>query len=153
MYTFAIAIPVSIIYILGRYLYLTRHWVNSGETLSETIPGKVLTITPDAGSEELTLQENDFLFAESEGNYTTIHFLQKDNLQKQLLRLSLKNLEEQLGSGSIIRCHRSFIINTNKVVKMKGNAQGYKLFIEGIETFIPVSRNNITEMKKKLKRL
>lgn len=157
LYTFAIAIPVSMIYILGRYLYLTASWGVSEEIISEpkteSVSGKILTITPDAGPDSLTLPEEDFLFAESEGNYTTVYYRYDDSFEKQLFRLSLKNLEEQLNSDSVIRCHRSFIVNTNRVEKMKGNAQGYKLFIEGTDTFVPVSRKNITEMKKMIKEL
>lgn len=153
LYTFAIAVPVSIIYILARYLYLSVHRNFRDETTPVPQPGRILTITPDAGPDVLEVHEDDFLFAESDGNYTTIHYLQNGNLNTQLLRLSLKNLEAQLGSGSIIRCHRSFIVNTVRVAKMKGNAQGYKLFIAGTETFVPVSRNNIAKMKKKLKAL
>lgn len=151
LYTFAIAVPVSMVYLLGRYLYLTRYWEAAVETIDEPRPGKMLLIVPDSGTGQLSIHENDFLFAESEGNYSTIYYLQQNIIHKKLLRLSLKNIEDNVGSGSIIRCHRSYIINTNKIQKVKGNAQGYKLFIEGHDAFIPVSRNYITELKAKLK--
>ncbi len=150
-YTLALVLPVSMIYMLARYLYLIRYSNSISETLSEQISSKFLTIKPDSGSNGFQLYEDDFLYAESEGNYTTIYFLKKNIPNKELVRLSLKNLEEQLECSNIVRCHRSFIVNANRVIRAKGNAQGYKLFIEGLESYIPVSRNYIPEMKNKIK--
>ena len=150
LYTFAIAVPVSIIYILGRYIYLTKHWEIAEKVLPETIPDKILKIKAEAGSDILTLQENNFLYAESDGNYITIYYLDKHVLHRQMLRLSLKNLEIQLKTDGIIRCHRSFIVNISKIKKVKGNAQGYKLFIAGVESIVPVSRTYISKLQKYL---
>lgn len=145
LYTFALGVPVYLIYFLARYAF-------SGETLNlaiaqpelsaEVAAKKLLTIKPDTGN-PFQLKQDDFLFAESESNYCTIFYLEHATLKKQLLRIPIKNLEEQVGNERIIRCHRSYIINTEKVSHVKGNAQGYKLSVEGWGPTIPVSRSYI----------
>jgi hypothetical protein len=148
-YTTSVASPITLTYILGRYLYFGRQWDVPQHERPATA-GRLLTITPETGTDALTLREEDFLFAESDGNYTTVHYLDGTSPGRQLLRLSLKNLEAQVGDGAIIRCHRSYIVNTGRVSKMKGNAQGYKLFVQSGAGFVPVSRNYINKIKDRV---
>uniref|UniRef100_UPI0025CE7D5A LytTR family DNA-binding domain-containing protein n=1 Tax=uncultured Flavobacterium sp. TaxID=165435 RepID=UPI0025CE7D5A len=148
-YTIAIALPVTLIYVLGRYLYLLKQWETPANEQSEPT-GNMLAIRPDFGPDMLDLSEEDFLFAESDGNYTTVHYIKGDSAVSQLLRLSLKSLEQQVANNSIMRCHRSYIVNMGRVAKVKGNAQGYRLFIENASNFVPVSRNYISKVKDKV---
>lgn len=145
-YTFAIAVPVSMIYVLGRYLYLRRYWGKAVDLKTQDQDPDLLHIVPESGSDPVVMAESHFLFAISDGNYTSIHFLQDGKSVKSLLRLSLKNLEAQLESRKIIRCHRSYIVNPDRVVRIKGNAQGYKLYVEAAGEWVPVSRNYISRI-------
>lgn len=146
LYTLSISAPISAIYVLGRYFYLTGTRID--RTVEVPGPAKIITITPDTGNEILTMAQNDFLYAASDGNYTTVCHIVDGKIQNTLLRLSLKNVESQAGGAPIIRCHRSFIVNAANVVKMKGNAQGYKLFFGNVDTPVPVSRKFIDEVKR-----
>ncbi|MDD4697250.1 MAG: LytTR family DNA-binding domain-containing protein, partial [Fermentimonas sp.] len=82
-------------------------------------------------------------FAKSEGNY--IEFYLRDvNVDKIVKRLTLKELESALEPfPEIIRTHRSYLVNTNQIKGVEGNAQGYKLKLKSYEGTIPVSRNMI----------
>jgi hypothetical protein len=88
----------------------------------------------------LELQADDLLFIESSDNYSTVVYNQAQTLQKVLLRSSLTRLENQINQPAIVRCHRSYIVNLNKVEKVTGNAQGYKLHLQLFELTIPVAR-------------
>lgn len=51
-------------------------------------------------------------------------------------------MEENLAEfPEFYRCHRTYIVNLQKVKHISGNAQGYKLHLENIDTLIPVSRS------------
>lgn len=52
----------------------------------------------------------------------------------------MKSVEEQISSKKILRCHRSYIVNLEKIESLKGNAQGYKLKIFDSNYIVPVSR-------------
>lgn len=105
------------------------------------------------------LSENLF-YIESSDNYSTV-FYEKNGtssnrmppngkLQKELLRSSLTRLESQILHENIVRCHRSFIVNLDKVEKVTGNAQGYKLHLETSDFLVPVARK-YSEIVERLK--
>jgi DNA-binding LytR/AlgR family response regulator len=39
-----------------------------------------------------------------------------------------------------VKCHRSCIVNLDKVVKVSGNAQGFKLHLKETDFVVPVAR-------------
>lgn len=145
IFTFSLGFPVCTIYILGRYSFL-RSRIRETAAVAEPEPvatsASLITITPDAG-EAITLVKSDFLFARSEGNYTTIYYVQNESVRKQLVRISLKKLEDQIGGQYILRCHRSYMVNIQQATGKKGNAQGYKIAISCIPETVPVSRKYI----------
>lgn len=104
---------------------------------------KSITIVPETlKSEPLTLNVNDFIFAVSDNNYVTVYFVEKNRLNQKLLRLSLKNLESQLSKiNTIFRCHKSYLINKQKIITIKGNARSLVIFVEFYNEAIPISRN------------
>ena len=90
----------------------------------------------------LKVNAKDFIFATSDNNYSTIFYKKEGVLQRKLLRLSFKNLENQLSEyESIIRCHKSYIVNKYRILKIKGNARSLTLQVELYEDMIPVSRS------------
>jgi hypothetical protein len=84
---------------------------------------------------------NDLVYIESADNYASIVFWKNNRIQKELLRGTLKRFESRIEHRSILRCHRSFIINLEHVKQISGNAQGYRLTLNNIEEIIPVARN------------
>ncbi|MEZ4951262.1 MAG: LytTR family DNA-binding domain-containing protein [Saprospiraceae bacterium] len=102
----------------------------------------LLKLVGENQGETLELHLDEFLYCESSANYVTIYFLKENNLQKEMLRLSLKGVEEQVKNyPDLFRCHKTFLVNLKKVKEVSGNAQGYKLHFEEIENLVPVSRS------------
>jgi DNA-binding LytR/AlgR family response regulator len=84
---------------------------------------------------------SDILYLEAADNYVTIYFLNKQKISHFLLRNSLKNLGEYLSEYSFVRCHRSFIVNFEKVKLIRKEKDGLKLEIDApAELVIPVSK-------------
>jgi hypothetical protein len=94
--------------------------------------------------------ENDLLFIEAADNYSTFYFLNNGTVKKEMLRGSLKKMEEQIFHSSLFRCHRTYIANLSNVVSVSGNAQGYRLNFKQTDLAIPVSRNLGKALKEKL---
>jgi len=103
-----------------------------------TLPG-LLTIYSDT-SETLSLKLPDLLFIEADDNYSTFYWMNGHGLEKKMLRVNLKNVESQLNNSFTLRCHRSFIVNINKIGHVSGNTNGYKLNIKNTDLSVPVSR-------------
>lgn len=101
-----------------------------------------ITLLDENKKDNLELLVNDLIYISSDANYASI-FYWIDGIQKEyLIRTSLSKLEHQLKEFDfIVRCHKSYIVNTKQVVKIKGNARGYYLQFPVIDFQIPVSRS------------
>ena len=99
-----------------------------------------LKLIAENEKDSIELSTESLYFIESSDNYSTVFYEKEGKLQKELIRSSLTRLESQISSENIVRCHRSFIVNLDKVEKVTGNAQGYKLHLETPQLFVPVAR-------------
>ena len=104
---------------------------------------KTLAAFPDEkGDLKISIALDNLLYIESADNYVTIFYLNKSKQSRFLLRNSLKWLEENLTNDTpLVRCHRSYIVNMDKVKVLKKIKGGIvlELDIEGIPD-IPVSK-------------
>jgi len=166
LYTSALGLPVSAIYLLGRYIYLNKknkqvidHKIinNSYAEIASPLTGLEdhtrLQIESDKGNFRLRLQQEDFLYAEAVDNYCLIHFYKNGRIHKEITRISLAKLSNQVETGVIKRVHRSFIVNLGKVKKYKGNSSGYKLWINDVDKELAISRTYIDSIVPVLKSL
>jgi hypothetical protein len=110
-----------------------------------------LNFSSENKNESLTIDAADFLFLSSAGNYVEVFYIKDNLVERKLLRNNLSRVEKEIGKvKGIIRCHRSHIVNTNKIHHVKGNLQGYRLYFRGIEEQIPVSRSYTKLIKENI---
>jgi two-component system LytT family response regulator len=95
-------------------------------------PGKKITVNTDG--KLLFLDNDDILYAESDGNYSTL-FLTDG--RKIVLTKKLKEIDELLPPETFFRIHNSYIINLEKV-KEYLKTDGYVVLTSNHK--IPVSR-------------
>ncbi|REC78123.1 hypothetical protein DRF60_10715 [Chryseobacterium elymi] len=161
LYCLALGIPISTIYILSRYIYLKRTHEKTAEEVSQQLAdhhslivatlSKTLDIS--ANNTDLQIPEENFICAQSMENYCSIYFSENGQVRKLVVRISLSNLLNQVQTDSIKKCHRSYIVNLSQVKSLKGNAQGYRLFLSDIDFAIPVSRSFISLIIPKIRSL
>ena len=81
------------------------------------------------------------LFARS---YAVIHYLNGNKLDKIFLRNTLKNIEWRFRDRNVVRCHRSYIINLNKVQMLRRDEGEMMLdFGDDRVASIPVSKGYV----------
>ncbi len=96
-------------------------------------------------SPDLPVPCDSFIYAKAEGNYLQIFNLQGE---PQLLRKTMRELESLYQNElSIIRCHRSYMVNTHSISSVKGNASGLILRHKD-GTNIPVSRTFVEDVRR-----
>lgn len=159
LYCLALGIPISTIYILSRYIYLKRTHEKTAEEVSRQLAdqnnptvatfNKILSIS--VNNTDFQIPEENFICAQSMENYCSIYFSENDQVRKHVVRISLSKLLDQVQTDSIKKCHRSYIVNLNQVKNLKGNAQGYRLFLSQIDFELPVSRSFISLIIPKLR--
>lgn len=110
---------------------------------------KSITLIAENEKDTFEVLQSDLFFIESADNYAVINYVEAGQIKKELLRSSLTRLVTQLDSYDIVRCHRSFIVNLNKVAEVTGNAQGYKFHLQAPELTVPVARK-YSELVKRI---
>lgn len=148
-------IPISF-GVMSNYIYQLKKYnqtiiVHPAETIKQQEEAIApLVLIAENEKDILEIAASDLLFIESSDNYSTVFYKKDNTLQKELLRSSLTRLEGQISSPGIVRCHRSYIVNLDKVEKVTGNAQGYKLHLQSFDLTVPVARR-YSEMIEQLK--
>lgn len=104
------------------------------------------------GDTKLTVQLSDLLYLEASENYVTIHFLVQGQPDRILLRNSMKRLEEQLTGYPVYRCHRSYMVNFERIGVARKDKTGLILNLKGpVKIQIPVSESYKVFMQEKLR--
>jgi LytTr DNA-binding domain len=113
-----------------------------------------LTLVAENGKDKIQVLPQQLCYIEADDNYVTVAYLRGGQLRKELLRSSLARVEAQIKEQiegqvpclHIRRCHRSYMVNLEKVQRVSGNAQGYKLHLLQVDEALPVSRNYAKEV-------
>jgi hypothetical protein len=85
---------------------------------------RFINFRDENGENRLGIQLNDLLYLEASENYVTIHYLNHSQPERLLLRNSMKRLEEQLTEYPVVRCHRSYMVNINRILLVKRTKSG-----------------------------
>ncbi len=118
----------------------------------ERPPGasRIRRIRGQGREENLTLSEDDFVFAEAQQNYVSVHWLEGGSLRQVMLRLSLSELERQIPAA--VRVHRSFLVNPAHVQSIRGNQRKRQLVLHHTSVVIPISATlDIGKLKHRIR--
>ena len=145
-------VMISYIRQLKKYQEGAANFNSQNATITES---KEMILPPiqlldEQGKVQLVLNGDAIFFLQSSLNYVEVFYQQEDQLKKELIRISFQKIQEQLPEYLFIRCHRSYIINLQKVASVSGNAQGYKLHLNAHDLIIPVSRSKSKVVLAKL---
>jgi hypothetical protein len=98
----------------------------------------------EKGILRISIKMDNLLFLEASDNYVNIHYLNKEKVSRFMLRNSLKRLEEELKNTELIRCHRSYMVNFEKIKIIRKEKDGLVLeFDLPFATDIPVSKSYV----------
>ena len=102
-------------------------------------------ITVNIGERLYVISLNDIDYIEASEKETLIF----SNQKKYVSKIKISKWEEMLKENNFYRCHRSFIVNLDKITEIEQwFNSSWILKIKNYTTAIPVSRNNIKELKE-----
>ncbi len=105
---------------------------------------KKIDLENENGKVFLSIFPHQLICFESNDNYVITYYINdEEKLIKTMDRQSLRKLEEQLTQHHVAfeRVHKSYVINPNYVLKIKGKSQAYRLEMKYLSVDVPVSRN------------
>lgn len=160
-YTVALAFFPLLLFIFTNQKLLRNRFEKAATTInnklrtsqteeSEQLPQQII-LESENNTDSLILMPDELIYIQSADNYITVFYLKQNKFTSILLRNTLKSIDGQLSSFSqFFRCHKSYLVNLNKVIHISGNAQGFKLHLENTDERVPVSRSHNTTIKELL---
>ena len=126
---------------------------SASESIAEEQRNRI-TIQGNAQNAHLEVCPNDIIYIESMSNYADIAYIKAGHTQHATLRITLKQLREQLQQAEcLVQCHRAFLVNLNFVRALSVRSAGtYEVELFGSDKRIPVSRANADAMKQHLEK-
>jgi len=101
----------------------------------------------EKGTLRLSLKRSDVLYLQGSDNYVTIWYNSQNKVSKYLLRNTLKKMEDELAAESIIRCHRSYLVNMERVKLIKREKDGLLIELDSnTPATVPVSRSYMNQV-------
>ena len=116
----------------------------------DTNPASQITLEGNT-NEHVNLEISDLLYIEAVGNYVKVVLLHEGEVHTNMLRATMKQMEDQLQVYAIIvRSHRAFMVNLNQVEHISSNSRAMQLVMRHSHDAIPVSRSNYIKLKELL---
>lgn len=147
---FVSILPVTALVLLKQIRLLRRNLKEARELSSHMNQKRRLniheevhvTLHAENPKDDFEVPAIELLYIQAADNYIDIHYHRDGKEHQKILRATLKSAREDLRHHTAFyRCHRTWLVNLDRVRAVSGNSQGYKLLLEGTETQVPVSRN------------
>lgn len=103
-------------------------------------------------SDDFAIEPATILFCESRQNYVRVVYLDQGEVDENIVRATLTGIESALEDTTIVRCHRSYLVNVSHVTTVRGNAQGLRLSLVGLDEEVPVSRAFVADLRARILR-
>ncbi len=140
------------------FLYFS--WKDKNRLLNERVTQRTLTeipkkgligFTDEKGELKISIMLDNLIYIDSADNYATIHYINKEKIANFLIRNSLKWIEENLTKETpLVRCHRSYIINLDKVKVLRKTKAGIFLELDAPNApDIPVTKTYYDKVMEK----
>lgn len=148
-YSIMVAIIPCIFFIsYNEKLTRTKRALKANKIITKRVPSKkivsnTIKLYAQNNKEYIEFDSKNLLYITSQGNYASFYLKKEDCVKEEIIRITLAKVENALNdfSSAFIRCHKSYIINSNYIRDIKGNARGYLITLKGVSFDIPVSRN------------
>ena len=134
-----VILPYSFALLIINFKNQRREIAGLKRKLALPAQKKLIGFFDDKGNLKFSLLPKDILLLEASDNYVVIHYMSEEKVRRELLRNTMKTMEEDLKQSAIIRCHRSFMVNPEKIEYLKKTGKKRWLKIHKIEEQIPVS--------------
>lgn len=137
-------------------LWLYFSWVDKNHRIKQlTDPDEkyefdsksMIPFLDEKGTMRISIKLEDILYIKGTDNYVTIYYNKNNEICKFLLRNTIKNLEQKFTNLPITRCHRSFMVNFDKIKVIRREKGGHILEIETNPPIeVPISKTYIKDV-------
>lgn len=103
---------------------------------------KMINLHDNNGTLRLSINTDALYYLESEDNYIKVYYKHQERVLSYMLRCRTRSVEESLKDTSMVRCHRSYIVNINKIQFMEEDKRMHYITLNDKSIArIPVSKS------------
>ncbi|HUW04712.1 MAG TPA: LytTR family DNA-binding domain-containing protein [Williamwhitmania sp.] len=107
----------------------------------------------EKGVLQFSVKMESLLYLEASDNYVKVCYLNKEKIARYMLRNTLKKMEANFNGMELIRCHRSYMVNFDKVKVIRKDKDGLMLELDTLNAVdIPVSKTYVENVMKTFSR-
>ena len=133
-----------------RILNIARRVIKSNVNNSQNAPknaDSLVTENPDiinfndyTGALKFTVKLENIYYIKAEGNYVNVYYNNKGGISSFVLRNKIQAIEDAFAGTPLMRCHRTYIVNSNNIKLIRNDSDGYYIDFNqaGLES-VPVS--------------
>lgn len=111
------------------------------DSITPAADAELIDFRDHTGVLRISLKLDDICFIESQDNYVNIHYMSAGRVAHYLLRCSTSELEGLLNGSCIMRCHRSYLVNVNRISMLRHAKGRADIVLSDVDKEIPVSRS------------
>lgn len=140
-----LAIPYTIITLYAGYRVQAEelNLMKLNRALEQEAGGsRLVHFNDNNGVLKMSVDADTLYYIESQDNYVRIYYELDGKLVSYMLRCKTQRIEESLAGTALIRCHRSYIVNTHKIKFYKNNHDRATIVLTHADAKqIPVSKS------------
>ncbi len=101
----------------------------------------IINFNDYAGALKFTVKLENIYYIKAEGNYVVVYYNNKGGINSFTLRNKIQAIADTFAGTPLMRCHRTYIVNTNNIKLIRTEDDGYYIDFnqDGLES-VPVSK-------------
>lgn len=117
----------------------TSNIATDGEAIPQNID--IINIADNKGVLKLSVKLDNLYYIKAEDNYTIVNYTKNGLLSRYMIRCKIQTIENNFSNTPLMRCHRTYIVNTQKIKVLRHESDGFYMDfdMDGIDP-IPVSK-------------
>lgn len=117
----------------------SKNIATDGEAIAQNID--IINIADNKGVLKLSVKLDNLYFIKAEDNYTIVYYKKNSIINRYMIRCKIQTIEDTFADTPLMRCHRTYIVNTQKIKVLRHESDGFYVDFdfEGIDP-IPVSK-------------
>lgn len=138
-------LPYSVLWLYFSWMEKKHQLLTLTENPNPVDPSKNMIPFYDEKEElRFSVKAENLLYLESADNYVNIYYTDKEKIARFTLRNTIKRLEESFKGTEIIRCHRSYMVNFEKVKILRKDKDELSLELDVPSAIsLPVSKSYV----------
>lgn len=142
-----ILLPYSVSWLYFSYEDKKRRLQRIEESMKPTKDNVVLQFRDEKGEIRFFVASNKIVYIESADNYVIINYESNNKMTSFMLRNTLKRVAHELRDMPIKRCHRSYMVNFERITALRRKNDEVSLEFDIVDIKeIPVSKTYANEM-------